>query len=352
LAHFHRKHGHAPASIGGWRASHTSGIDNFLKLSKGDWPPVDHTRGLPNAMAQIMGEYVQWLRTARGLAPDTVTGLADECVRFLAWYSDQKNAESLEKMVVGDIDEYLFYRFPSLRRVSRKDVSSRLRSFMRFVHFTGRHIRDFTSCVLAPRIYADEAIPSALRPNEILAILNTTRKDHSPKGLRDYAILMLLATYGLRAGEITHLRLEDIDWHGDKFLVRHTKTNSQTMLPLMPAVGEALLAYLRRGRPATDFREIFIRSRAPYQCFGSGSSLYTPIRRRIEAAGVKPKGKSGPHTFRHARAVTLLRTGLSPKIIGDILGHRSTASTRPYLKLAVDDLRAVALEIPGRRYQS
>ena len=149
-----------------------------------------------------------------------------------------------------------------------------------------------------------------------------------------------------------YLRLEDIDWHGDKFLVRHTKTNSQTMLPLMPAVGEALLAYLRRGRPATDFREIFIRSRAPYQCFGSGSSLYTPIRRRIEAAGVKPKGKSGPHTFRHARAVTLLRTGLSPKIIGDILGHRSTASTRPYLKLAVDDLRAVALEIPGRRYQS
>lgn len=352
LAHFHRSHGHAPASMEGWRISHTSGIHNFLRLSKGEWPPVDQTHGLPVTLAQMLAEYVQWLKEVRGLAPDTISCLSEECARFLVWYRDQRNAESLLEMTIGDIDDYLRYRIPSLRRISRKGVSSRLRCFMRFAHATGRTTRDFSSCVLAPRIYTDEAIPSALRPNEIAAILNTTRKDRSSKGLRDYAILLLLSTYGLRAGEITHLRLDDIDWHADKFLVRHTKTNSQTTLPLMPAVGEALLAYLRHGRPTTDFREIFIRSRAPYKCFESGSSLYTPIRRRIEAAGIDPIGKSGPHTFRHARAVSLLRAGLSTKIIGDLLGHRSTASTSPYLKLAVDDLRAVALEVPGRGTQS
>lgn len=349
LAHFHLSREHAPTSIIGWRRSHTSGIHKFLGFARDAWPPVDLTHGLPATLAQMLTDYAQWLREARGLAPDTISGRAEECARFLNWYRNQRNAESLLEIGIRDIDDYLSYRFPTLRRISRKDVSSQLRCFMRFAYSTGRTTRDFSSSILAPRIYADEAIPSALRADEIAAILSTTRKDHSSKGLRDYAILLMLSTYGLRAGEITRLRLDDIDWHTDKILVRHTKTKSQTILPLMPAVGKALLAYLRQGRPRTDFREIFIRSRAPYRCFESGSSLYTPIRRRIEAAGIDPIGKSGPHTFRHARAVSLLRAGLSTKIIGDLLGHRSTASTSPYLKLAVEDLRAVALEVPGRR---
>jgi integrase/recombinase XerD len=352
LAHFHVSHGHAPTSIDGWRSSHTCGIHSFLRHAKGAWPPVDQTHGLPDTLAQMLTDYVQWLREARGLASATISGMAEECARFLVWYRDQRNAESLLAMAVSDIDDYLIHRLPPLRRISRKGVSSRLRCFMRFVHATGRSARDFSSCILAPRIYVDEAVPSALRPGEIAAIVNMTRKDRSSKGLRDYAILMLLSTYGLRAGEITHLRLDDIDWHADKFLVRHTKTKSQTMLPLMPALGQALLTYLRHGRPTTDSREIFVRSRAPYKCFENGSSLYTPIRRRIEAAGIDPIGKSGPHTFRHARAVSLLRAGLPTKIIGDLLGHRSTASTSPYLKLAAEDLRAVALEVPGRRDRS
>jgi integrase len=200
---------------------------------------------------------------------------------------------------------------------------------------------------MAPTLYALESIPSALRPEDISAVLQTVRKDRSPKGLRDYAVLLFLSTYGLRAGEITRLRLNDVDWRGDRFCVHHTKTGSQSVLPLLPVVGEALLAYLRRGRPATDAREIFIRARAPYRGFGSGSSLYSPTRRWLEAAGVRLDGKRGPHTFRHARAVSLLRSAVPLKIIGDVLGHRSAASTAPYLKLATEELRDVALEIPG-----
>jgi integrase len=165
-------------------------------------------------------------------------------------------------------------------------------------------------------------------------------------GLRDYAILMLLARYGLRAGEITGLRLDDVDWRKEVIRIRHTKTAAFSWLPLLPEVGEAILRYLQKARPQTSLREIFIRSIAPYRPFKSGSSLYTPVRCRIDAAGISAGGKRGPHAFRHACAVSMTRASVPLKEIGDLLGHRSTESTLVYLKLATEDLRAVALEIP------
>ena len=353
LRRFARRHGHGPASINRWRRLHTCAVHRLLRLTKGQWPPIVPARSPYEAFSQALcAEYAAWLDERRGLATETINDLAAEARRFLSWYGQRKSADALSAIAIADIDAYLQARAPLLRRVSRKGVAQRLRCFLRFAHATGRTERDFAPSVTAPTLYALESIPSALRPEDIRAVVETTRNDHSPKGLRDYAILMLLSTYGLRAGEITQLQLDDIDWRGDRFCVHHTKTGAQSVLPLLPAVGEALLAYLRRGRPRTEVREIFIRARAPYRGFVSGSSLYTPVRRRLEAAGVQPKGKRGPHTFRHARAVSLLRSGTPMKIIGDVLGHRSAASTSPYLKLATEELRDVALDIPMRTGRS
>lgn len=131
--------------------------------------------------------------------------------------------------------------------------------------------------------------------------------------------------------------------------IRHSKTGAHSLLPLMEPVGEALINYLYRGRPKTNAREIFIRTRAPYRPL---LEIYSDVRRRLEAAGVKPHGKRGPHIFRHARAVSLLRSSVPLKVIGDLLGHRSTEATIPYLKLATEDLRAIALEIPRQGVRS
>jgi site-specific recombinase XerD len=320
-----------------------------LRYIKEQWPPTVSPGSPFEEFSQTLcAEYTRWLDEQRGLATETICDLAAEARRFLLWYGQHKSTDTLRAITIADIDAYLLARNPSLRRVSRKGVAQRLRCFLRFVYATGRTERDFAPSVMAPTLYAFESIPSVLRPEEIRAVEQVTRKDQSPKGLRDYAIVLLLSTYGLRAGEITRLRLDDIDWRADRFWVHHTKTGARSVLPMLPAVGEALLAYLRRGRPKTDVREIFIRARAPYRGFDSGSSLYTAIRRRLEAAGVQPGGKRGPHTFRHARAVSLLRSGVPLKVIGDMLGHRSAASTTPYLKLATEDLRDVALEIPGQ----
>jgi len=348
LRQFAQHHGHAPVSVEQWRGSHTAGVHQFLQCIVGQWPPSATASSPHEAFCQALcTEYAQWLRERRGLAAETISERAAEAGRFLSWYGERNKAGTLSALAITDVDAYLQARAPSLRRVSRKGVAQRMRCFLRFVHATGRTERDFALCVMAPTLYAFESIPSALSPDQIDAVMQTSRNDQSPKGLRDYAILLLLATYGMRAGEITRLRLNDIDWRADSIFVRHTKTGSQSILPLLPAVGEALLAYLRRGRPKTDVREIFVRVRAPYRGFESGSSLYMPTRCRLEAAGVQPDGKRGPHAFRHARAVSLLRDGTPMKIIGDVLGHRSASSTSVYLKLATEDLRDVALEIPG-----
>ena len=124
---------------------------------------------------------------------------------------------------------------------------------------------DLSPQIIAPMLYAYETIPSALSLEQIATVLKSTRDDQSPIGLRDYAILLLLSTYGLRVGEITRLRLDDIDWRADTLRIHHSKTGAHSLLPLMEPVGEALINYLRHGRPKTDLREIFIRTRAPYR---------------------------------------------------------------------------------------
>jgi len=248
---------------------------------------------------------------------------------------------------VADVDAYMKSRAESqLRRPSIKSVATHLRSFLRWLYATRRSARDLSVVVRAPRVYTFESIPSALRSPDIQKILSIARRDRSATGLRDYAILILLAEYGLRAGEIARLRLDDVDWRREVIRIRHQKTGVTSWLPLLPNVGEALLRYLQHSQPKTSFREIFMRSIAPYRPFKSGSSLYTRARYRIDAAGIPAGGKRGPHAFRHARAASMLRAAVPLKEIGDLLGHRSADSTLVYLKLATEDLRGVALEIP------
>jgi integrase/recombinase XerD len=268
---------------------------------------------------------------------------------FCAWYINRSGTASFAKLSARDLDAYMEMRAPGLTRRSLKDVAERLRSLLKHLHREGHIVADLAPHVIAPLLYAYEGIPSALSSDQIATVLEFVRKDRSQMGLRDYAILQLLATYGLRSGEITRLRLDDIDWRSDILNIRHSKSGAHSRLPLLEPVGEALIDYLRSGRPETSAREIFVRTRAPYVPM---VRIYSEVRRRMEAAGITLSGKRGPHIFRHARAVSLLRASVPRKVIGDVLGHRSTESTVPYLKLATEDLRAIALEIPGQEVRS
>lgn len=342
---FRERRGHDPAPF--WRSIPRSGIHAMLKLALPQWPPAPSS---PTEVmcAQLCAEFAEWQRVERGLAPKSIHDLLWEVRFFLAWRVE-RGALDIGTLTIAEIDAYFAERAPKLRRRSIKDTAQRLRAFVRFLHTTGRIPTNISSQIISPTMYAYEAIPSALSQREIDAVLASTRKDESPQGLRDYAILVLLATYGVRAGEIMQLRLDDIDWRAETLRIRHSKTRSQTLLPLSAPVGEAMLAYLQRGRPKTDRREVFLRSRAPY---GPLRTMYSEVRRRLLAAGVRPQGKSGPHAFRHAHAVHLLRASVPRKVIGDLLGHRSYDATTPYLKLATEDLRSIALDIPGQEVRA
>ena len=330
-----------------WRHSHAGGLQMLLRMVHGQWPPPSRlSTARDRFQSSLIEEYTAWMQSCRGLAAETQADRCAEARRFLAWLGPRGRDTQLRHLGVANLDAYVNSRAPSLRRVTLQGVIVRLRDFLRYLHATARTSRDLSVVLDGPRVYADEEIPSILRAEDVACVLEVLRADPSALGRRDYAIVLLLARYGVRAGEVTALRLEDLDWRHDRVRIRHTKTGAHSDLPLLSEVGEALVGYLRHGRPQVPYREVFIRGRAPYRPFHTGSSLYTRIRRHLETAGLTLPGKKGPHTFRHARAVTLLRAGVPPKQIGDILGHRSAASTSVYLKLATADLRAISLDIP------
>lgn len=346
LRRYRRRHGRAPG-YKSWRCLQTDGIHMLLRLVQGRWPPVGVAIGpAKEFQREVCGAYARWIAGSCGRSPGTVLACCGEAGRFLDWLGERATRQTLATLSLLDVDAYMKDRARSLRRSSRRRAASNLRGFLRWLHSTEQTAHDLSSAVVSPPLYTFESIPRAFRAEDVKKVLVATQEDRTSKGIRDYAILMLLSTYGLRAGEITALRLEDVDWRKDIIHIRHKKTGAVSDLPLLPAVGEALLQYLLESRPRTSFREIFIRCCAPYCPFKAGSNLNRMVRYRLGAAGVITTGKHGLHAFRHGRAVSMLRAMVPVKEIGDLLGHRSADSTLVYLKLATEDLRAVAMEIP------
>jgi integrase/recombinase XerD len=343
---YRRRHGHSP-TYKSWRCLQTEGIHMLLRLVQGQWPPVSAAVTPTEIMQREVCEaYSGWMTNLCGRSLGTVSGRCGEAHRFLHWLGDSATGETLATLTLVDVEDFMKDRAHVLSRSSLRRVASDMRGFLRWLHSTGCTIHDLSSTVVAPSLYAFEGIPSAVRAEDVKKVLAVTQKDCSKKGIRDYAILMLLSTYGVRAGEVTTLRLDDVDWHKEIIRIGPSKNGATAYLPLLPEVGEAMLQYLQKSRPKTALREVFIRCCAPYRPFKNGSNLGRLVRCRFEDAGVTTKGKRGPHTFRHARAVSMLRAAVPLKEIGDLLGHRSANSTLVYLKLATEDLRAVAMEIP------
>ena len=189
-----------------------------------------------------------------------------------------------------------------------------------------------------PHLYQDSEIPHAFTEEQIRKILQCARQDRTPAGRRDYAMLLLFATYGLRAGEVLHLRLDDIDWKEERIRIRHTKTYNETFVPLVAPVGAAIFAYLKNGRPKTESRHVFVRAQAPYQPLRHGA-VRSIIHRRLKKAGITVIGHQGAHAFRYARARSLLGASVPRSVIRSIFGHQVVPVPTVYLKLVTNDLR-------------
>jgi site-specific recombinase XerD len=349
LERFKQRHGALPVDPTRCRTRYSGAIHRLLRMLNPDWPPREPpSNDRERFQREVLDGYGSWLIDLHGLSKGTLRRNGRAARMFLHWLGDKSGRDFLPRIGVPEIDQYLSWRMPGLRRMTRHGMAQCLRSFLRYLRAVGVVPKDLSSAVSGPTLYKFDDIPRAFSEEQVKAMLETTGRDKTPSGLRDHAILMLLATYGLRAGEVVRLRLDDIDWRAEKIRIQQSKTGNELFLPLVPAVGNALLKYLRHGRPETEMREVFLRARAPLGPFARGASLHTVIQHRLKQAGIQVQGRHGAHAFRHARAVSLLRAAVPLKSIGDLLGHRSAESTGVYLRLATEDLRAISIDVPGK----
>jgi len=284
-----------------------------------------------------LDQYVAWMRDERGLSPLTVERWRAHAGTFLQW-CDQTDRQ-LPTLRPDDIDNYFVSASPGRwSRVSVSHVASALRVFLRFTAAQGECERHLAETIRGPRIYHQESLPYAPEWSDVRRILADTVTS-KPRDVRDRAILMLLAIYGLRRGEVASLRLDQIDWRGRVLRIFRLKRRQAQVYPLVPSVAEALARYIDTVRPRTPCQQIFLRMHAPWRPI-LASSIYDIVNRRFVALGIEAAHR-GPHALRHACAARLVADGLTLKEIGDHLGHRSSSSTRIYAKVDIRSLREV-----------
>ncbi len=302
------------------------------------WRPTPAPRRWP-ALVDAYGEY---RRAHRGVAAGTLVRdmeLASDFLRSL-----KVRSRSVAATSVKDIDDFVEELSARLGRRTVAGLCSSLRCFLRFLRATGRIRRDLATCVVAPRFRVDERPPRALPWESVRRILRAIPRD-GHVGRRDYAMFLLMAAYGLGAGEVVGLRLDDVDWRAGILRARRPKTAVPIELPLLPAVARALASYLRRGRPRTSSaRALFVTVGLPHRALTT-SALRHQARVYATRAGIAV-APLGAHVFRHSHATRQIDVGAPAKIVGDILGHRRPSSMSVYVRLALRRLRTVGLPVP------
>ena len=303
-----------------------------------EWIPLQQDVVLPKLLVAYRG----YRQAHSGVAPATLVRDINTAAQFLALLRSRHR--KVATTAVADIDAFVM---TLSRRLSRRTVSgvcSSLRSFLRFLQVTGRVRRDLAECVMAPRVRPMESPPRALSWSEVRRLMLGVRRD-SQGGRRDYAIFLLMATYGLGGGEVQRLRLEDVDWQARTLRIWRPKTGAPVLLPLVPEVARALASYLRHERPShVSARAIFVARVLPHRCI-SCSAIRHLVRKYARAAGVTAD-RLGAHVLRHSYACRQVELGVNPKVLSDILGHRRASSTSVYARIAFDRLRKIGLPVP------
>ena len=309
------------------------------------------TRGLfpapdpPNRSEALVHAYEVYLHEVRGLASSTIgdhVATASQLLNHLAYETDPGRLAGLKAI---DLEIFVRDTGERLCRESTQHEIAHIRGFLRFLAAESLAPPGLDTQLDTPRLYRLERLPRSLPWNTVKAFLRAIDRG-TALGRRDYAIFLLIATYGLRASEVVDLRLDDIEWRTSRLHVPRRKVATPLLLPLVDAVGDALVDYLRRGRPSLPYRAVFLRARAP-----TGTLKPTAVTEAFQAWSRRSGldiPYQGAHCLRHSYAIHLLRLGTPLKTIGDLLGHRSAESTCVYLRMAIDDLREVALPLPRK----
>jgi site-specific recombinase XerD len=304
---------------------------------------------VPALMKKPLWDYEQYCRERRHLRASTLR----ERMRTIAVFLDDlgsRNVTTLDQLQPADIAAFVASR----RRLGPRSMSrtvSDVRCFLQFLLLRGILQRDLSQMLPTVRVPRDAAIPSVWEPELVERLLKVVDRS-SPRGKRDYAILLLACRLGLRLGDIRTLRLDDLKWDTAAIEITQLKSGAPLCLPMTEEVGEALIDYLKSGRPQTAHRELFLRAQPPFTPFAEDGHFYQIVKYWRELAGIRFRSKQhcGLHSLRHTLATQLLREQTPMHVISEILGHATTASTMIYAKADVESLRAAALNTEELRH--
>ena len=317
-------------------------VNRFTKYLRGEGAFV-----APAARAvyqSLLAEYLQWMRSYQHAAPGTLEVRTHSLTRFLESLGQDATPRGLAKLDCEKVEQFVLAYASGNGRSARRSMQSALRTFFRFAWHEGYLRQPLDRAVPTLRTYKLATVPRGLTEQQTEEVLRGIERN-TEVGRRDYALLQLLSTYGVRGGQLRTLRLDELDWVQDRILFKAAKHGKDVWVPMTLEVGEAVLDYLQNGRPACSCPEVFVTSRAPYHPFPHSTTLSAIVQRRLGAAGIAVPSM-GAHAFRHGFATRMLRQGNALKAIADVLGHRHLSTTFRYTKVDFNALKQVALEWP------
>jgi site-specific recombinase XerD len=294
-------------------------------------------------LEQLLGAYEHFLSNERNLAPSSLPHFRLHARRFLTEkFGDGPLALSLLR--APDVTAFIQRHAHDHGPFNARHLVRTTRSLLRYLHYKGLVETDLSLAVPKVARWRLSTLPKHLSAAQVRQLLHHCDRK-TALGRRNYAILLLLARLGLRAGEVVKLRLEDVDWENARITICG-KGGKWAQLPLPADVAKAIANYLRHARPRCSCRQLFIRDRAPIEGFKRAGSIANMVKRALKKAGVV-SGRNGAHLLRHSLATDMLHKGASLDEIGEVLRHRSFDTTAIYAKVDLNSLRTLALPWPG-----
>ncbi|MBZ9537206.1 tyrosine-type recombinase/integrase [Cytobacillus oceanisediminis] len=263
---------------------------------------------------------------------------------FFIHYLDARGIQNVNEITGETISDYVKTIFAHHEK-SMASILTTLRVFLRFLFLNQNTQEDLSLKVPKQKKYYYPPIPSVWKQEDVVSMLENIDRGN-PTGKRDYAILLLVARLGIRAGDIKSLKLTDLDWENKTIVLKQNKTKRMVSYPILNDIGWALIDYLKEARPVSDSPFVFLRMNAPYEAFGRDANLHNIITKHTRKAGitVSKEKRHGLHSLRHTLASSLLEQGTPLPVISEVLGHINSRSTAVYLQTDIKSLRKCALD--------
>ncbi|MBI4322007.1 MAG: tyrosine-type recombinase/integrase [Chloroflexi bacterium] len=312
-------------------------VEQMLRLMLTDF----RGRGRPHKshpFVVVAPNFFAYLQDERGLRNSSLKLYAHYLHRFAA-YLDTLNLQHLSELSPPVLSGFVIELSQRMAWGGVRNACGVLHVFLAYLYRERILSKNLGQAVEPPQVYRLAKIPRSITWEEVRRLLEAIDR-RTTTGRRDYAMLLLLVTYGLRGREVAALSLDNIDWRAERLHIPERKAGHSSTYPLSPVVAQALVDYLQNGRPATNDRHIFFRTLAPQQPITAAavSARAAHYLRRIGVSVPRP----GSHTLRHTCVQRLVDAEFDLKVIGDYMGHRSSASTEVYTKVDIEALRDIA----------